>query len=87
MIFLRNTSFGPEYNLSIKDPETNKPFETSILLDELNIKKDFSKKHLGSLSSCGPNMDGARKVALSEHTILEILLGHEIDSLGFHIRL
>jgi hypothetical protein len=34
MIFLRNTSFGPEYNLSIKDPETNKPFETSILLDE-----------------------------------------------------
>lgn len=39
MIFLRNTSFGPEYTISLVDPVTNKKFETEILLDELNIKK------------------------------------------------
>jgi len=39
LIFLRNTSFGPEYNIVINDPETNKPFPTSIILDQLNIKR------------------------------------------------
>jgi len=38
LLFLRNTSFGPEYKLSLTDPKTNQRFETSILLDELNIK-------------------------------------------------
>lgn len=37
LIFLRNTSFGPEYKVSVLDPKTDKRFETSILLDELNI--------------------------------------------------
>ena len=39
LIFLRNTSFGPEYSINLTDPQTNKPFTTTILLDELNIKK------------------------------------------------
>lgn len=39
LIYLRNTSFGPEYNLTLTDPTTNKSFETSIVLDELNINK------------------------------------------------
>jgi len=39
LIFLRNSSFGPEYNLTIKDPSTGKEFQTTILLDELNIKQ------------------------------------------------
>jgi len=39
LIFLRNTSFGPEYSMSLTDPKTGKRFETTILLDELNIKK------------------------------------------------
>jgi len=39
LIFLRNTSFGPEYNVKLIDPETNKEFTADILLDELNIKK------------------------------------------------
>jgi hypothetical protein len=39
MLFLRNTSFGPEYNVTINDPDTDKPFPTTIVLDELNIKK------------------------------------------------
>ena len=36
LIFLRNTSFGSEYEFSIMDPKTNKRFDTTILLDELN---------------------------------------------------
>ena len=39
LIFLRNTSFGPEYKLMVTDPQTNRPFETSVFLDEMNIKK------------------------------------------------
>ena len=48
LIFLRNTSFGPEYNINLIDPKTQKQFTTSIVLDELNIKKTNSK----------PNEDG-----------------------------
>lgn len=39
LIFLRNTAFGPEYNFKLKDPETNKEFESTILLDELSFKE------------------------------------------------
>ena len=39
LIFLRNTSFGPEYNVKLIDPQTNKEFTADILLDELNIKQ------------------------------------------------
>ncbi len=43
LIFLRNTSFGPEYKLTLNDPQTNKPFEHTIILDELNIKQTQHK--------------------------------------------
>jgi hypothetical protein len=39
LIFLRNTSFGPEYKLTLTDPQTNKTFDHSVILDELNIKQ------------------------------------------------
>jgi hypothetical protein len=39
MIFLRNTSFGSEYDVNVEDPKTGKMFEASISLDELNIKQ------------------------------------------------
>jgi hypothetical protein len=39
LIFLRNTSFGPEYSINLIDPSTDKPFVGTILLDELNIRK------------------------------------------------
>ena len=39
LIFLRNTSFGPEYTLSATDPSTDERFKTTIVLDELNYKK------------------------------------------------
>lgn len=43
LIFLRNTSFGSEYSLSLIDPVTKKNFETTITLDELNIKRPSAK--------------------------------------------
>jgi len=39
LIFLRNTSFGPEYSINLNDPKTNKTFTETIVLDELNFKK------------------------------------------------
>ena len=39
LIFLRNTSFGPEYIINLVDPQTNKTFTHTVILDELNIKK------------------------------------------------
>lgn len=39
LIFLRNTSFGPEYNISLVDPKTDKKFEHTVILDEINLKK------------------------------------------------
>ena len=48
LLFLRNTSFGPEYTFSIKDSNTGRDFEATIILDEINI---IQPKHL-------PNDDG-----------------------------
>lgn len=39
LLFLRNSSFGPEYTVQVTDPKTDKKFTTTISLDELNIKK------------------------------------------------
>ena len=37
LIFLRNTAFGPEMELTLTDPSTRKPFKTTVLLDQLTI--------------------------------------------------
>jgi hypothetical protein len=37
LIFLRNTAFGPEMELTLNDPATKKTFQTKVMLDELNI--------------------------------------------------
>jgi hypothetical protein len=39
LLFLRNTSFGPEYTVTAVDPSTEQRFTTSLMLDELNIKQ------------------------------------------------
>jgi hypothetical protein len=39
LIFLRNTSFGHEYNLQSVDPSTGKLFPVVIPLDELEFRK------------------------------------------------
>jgi hypothetical protein len=54
LIFLRNTSFGPQYNFILRDPGTNKEFTHTILLDEL----DFTEPKLE------PNDDGLFEIKL-----------------------
>ena len=39
LLFLRNTSFGSEYNFSLTDPDTGTKFSKSVLLDELSFRK------------------------------------------------
>jgi len=39
LLFLRNTSFGPEMTMSVVDPDTKKTFQTTIRLDEMSIIK------------------------------------------------
>jgi hypothetical protein len=38
LIFLRNTSFGSEYDYSLVDPKTNNRFDASVVVEEINIK-------------------------------------------------
>lgn len=61
LIFLRNTSFGPEYNLNLLDPQTGKYFKHVELLDSLGIKKP----------EVSPNEDGifTTKLPKSEVTV------------------
>lgn len=74
LIFLRNTSFGPEYNVTVKDKVTDKIFETTILLDELNIKKtDVMPDENGLLTTILPRSGNTVKVKpLNYSEILEL---------------
>jgi hypothetical protein len=36
LLFLRNTAFGPEYNVSVKDPKTDTYFDATLILDEVS---------------------------------------------------
>ena len=75
LIFLRNTSFGPEYSISVEDPSTGKMFTTEIILDELNIKQ----------SSTQPNEDGTFTTTLPKSNSvvkLKILNFGEVNELS-----
>jgi len=39
LIFLRNTAFGSEYNVTLVDPKTEKEFKIEVDLSSLNFKK------------------------------------------------
>lgn len=73
LLFLRNTSFGPEYSVSLVDPVTNQPFTKNVLLDELNYKETKVK----------PNEDGLFEVQLpvsKQNAVLKILtFGEKIE--------
>ena len=63
LIFLRNTAFGPEYTINITDPKTGKYFEVTILLDELDIKKnEFTPDEDGTFSITLPRSGDLVKV-------------------------
>jgi len=54
LIFLRNTSFGPQMNIKVTDPITKKLFNTEILLDQLKIIKGQDPSDEGSFSTVLP---------------------------------
>ena len=78
LIFLRNTSFGHEYSFSITDTKTNKKFETSILLDELNIKQtEVTPDENGHLTTILPRSGDTVKLKLmsyGEQRELELII-------------
>jgi hypothetical protein len=39
LLFLRNTSFGTDYNVIVKDPVTNQNFDAVVSLEAMNFKK------------------------------------------------
>lgn len=54
LIFLRNTSFGPNMSLNLTDPQTKKSFDANVSLAELDIKKTTNE----------PNEDGTFSTVL-----------------------
>ena len=77
LIFLRNTSFGPEYNLILTDPKTDKDFETVIFLDQLDVRKTTAQ----------PDKDGHFVVTLPKtqsvvkYKLLSLKDSLEVDSI------
>ena len=63
LIFLRNTSFGPEYTFNLNDPETGKSFQTVITLDELEfIKPEVEPDDNGLFSVTLPKSNRVVKI-------------------------
>lgn len=72
LIFLRNTSFGPEYDVSLLDPKTEKRFDHTIILDEINLKKCEYKSDDNGLFTTKLPKTGAT-VKLRPLTFLEVI--------------
>jgi hypothetical protein len=65
LIFLRNTAFGPEYTYTLKDPATGKPFEVTIILDELKyIESPHKPDNEGYFETKLPKSEKITKVKL-----------------------
>jgi hypothetical protein len=73
LIFLRNTAFGPEMVLNLTDPTTNKPFQTTILLDQLQIINGQTPSEDGTFTTTLSKSQAVVKVKpLSYGEIMEI---------------
>jgi len=65
LVFLRNTSFGADYNLILTDPSTGKEFETTIILEELNfIKLESEPNSEGLFETTLPKTNSKVKLKL-----------------------
>lgn len=62
LIFLRNTAFGPDMNLTITDPQTKKPFKTTVRLDELSINQGEQPNSDGTFSLTLPKSGYSAKI-------------------------
>jgi hypothetical protein len=73
LIFLRNTSFGPEITLNVTDPATSKPFQTTVVLDQLEIIKGEEPSPDGTFTIELPKSKSKVKVKLLTYgDIMEI---------------
>jgi len=59
LIFLRNTAFGPEFNVYVTDPKTNENFTAKVDLSEIKIKE----------LTLTPNENGEFKYVMSKSKI------------------
>ena len=73
LIFLRNTAFGPEMELNLTDPNTKKPFKTTVKLDELDITKGQQPSEDGTFMTTLPKSQTTVKLKpMTYGEILEI---------------
>ncbi len=73
LIFLRNTSFGPEMELNLVDPITKKPFKGTVRLDELDVIKGVQPSDDGTFVTMLPKSQTTVKIKpLTYGEILEI---------------
>jgi len=73
LIFLRNTSFGPEMNLNLEDPSTKKQFQTTVTLDSLPIIEGQKPLDDGTYITTLPKSEATIKLKpMSYGDILEI---------------
>jgi len=62
LIFLRNTAFGPEITLNLTDPQTKKPFQATVTLDQLNIVKGETPSEDGTFITLLPKSQATIKL-------------------------
>jgi hypothetical protein len=62
LVFLRNTGFGPEVELNLVDPQTKKPFKTSVVLDQLSIVKGQTPSEDGTFIVTLPKSEATVKL-------------------------
>jgi hypothetical protein len=76
LIFLRNTAFGPEMEVTLTDPTTRKPFKTTVLLDQLTILQGQTPNEDGTFITTLPKSQTT--VKLKPMTYGEILENQRI---------
>lgn len=73
LIFLRNTAFGPEMVLNLTDPKTNKQFQGTVTLEELNIRAGAQPNEEGLFETTLPKSGATVKLKpLSFGELMEI---------------
>jgi hypothetical protein len=83
LIFLRNTSFGPEMELNLVDPITKKPFKGTVRLDELDVIKGQQPLEDGTFVTQLPKSETTVKIKpLTYGETLEIQKMSESYPLG-----
>lgn len=62
LIFLRNTSFGPEMDVTATDPGTSRTFTTKVILDTLQINNGVEPNEDGTFTTTLPKSGSVVKL-------------------------